>query len=121
MKLTPYICPQCNGRINLSKMQCEYCGTPFKDDSLKRITIAQVRPGEHAIRTEVALEIDHMAYNPEGARDYALQELRKQLADGLLGYMKLTTCETFDPKYFGRTEIIRGEVRVIDPIFEDSW
>jgi hypothetical protein len=54
-----------------------------------------------------------MVYDPERARDYTLNQLREQIADGLLGFMKITTshdlCE--------QAEIIRGEVRVVDPTF----
>ncbi len=121
MNLTPYICKCCGGKINIAKMKCEYCDTQYEDQSLKRIKIETVRPGEHTIRAEVELSMDHMMHNPEGARDYALRELRNQLADGLLGYMKIMTAANFSPKYYERTEIIRGEVRVIDPIFNDSW
>lgn len=121
MNLTPYICKCCGGRINISTMRCEYCGVEYRDESLKRIQVVQVRPGEHVIRAQVAVSVDHMAANPEGARDYALHELRNQLADGLLGYMKITTAENFSPMYCERTEIIRGEVRVIDPMFEGRY
>ena len=121
MELNPYICKCCGGRINIAKMRCEYCDTSYEDTSLKRIKIESVRPGQHTIRAEVIITHDHMLDNPEGARDYALRELRNQLADGLLGFMKIRTAESFSPKYFERTEVIRGEVRVIDPMFEDSW
>jgi hypothetical protein len=59
-----------------------------------------------------------MKQDPERARDYSLRELRNQLADGLLAYMKITTCTDFSAKYFEQTEIIRGEVRVVDPTFD---
>lgn len=121
MKLEPYICPQCGGRINVAKMVCEYCDTPYEDTSLKRIKFIQVSPGQHLIRAQVEIDTEHMARCPERARDYALHELRNQIADGLLGYMKLTTSESHDLRYFGRTEIIRGEVRVIDPAFNDYY
>jgi hypothetical protein len=100
-------------------MRCEYCDTEYEDQSLKRITIRTVRPGESVIRAEVALDKWGIAHNPEGARDYALRELRTQIADGLLGYMKLTTAENHS--FMGETEIIRGEVRVIDPMFDDRY
>ena len=121
MKLEPYICTQCGGRINVAKMVCEYCGTPYKDESLKHIKVIQVRPGERIIRSQVTIDTERMRMCPEGARDYALHELRNQIADGLLGYMKISTAESFDPRYFGRTEIIRGEVRVIDPVFNGGF
>ena len=117
MKLEPYLCKQCGGRINVAKMVCEYCGTAYHDESLKRIKIVQVRPGEHLISAQIEVDIKNMIHYPEDTRDYALHELRNQIADGLLGYMKVTTSESFNPGYFGRTEIIRGEVRVIDPVF----
>ena len=121
MNLKPYICKYCGGRINVAKMKCEYCDTSYEDNSLRRIKIETVRPGQHTIRAEIALDTDGVHHNPEGARDYALRALREQLADGLLGFMKIQTSESFDPRYFGRTEIIRGEVRVIDPSFNDCW
>lgn len=118
MNLTPYICKCCGGRVNVANMRCDYCGVEYRDESLKRIQITQVRPGEHLIRAQVEVSLDHMSHNPEGARDYALHVLRDQLADGLLGYMKLTTAENYSPRFCDRTEIIRGEVRVIDPMFD---
>jgi hypothetical protein len=59
-----------------------------------------------------------MMQTPNEVRDYALKELRNQLADGLLAYMKITTSTDFSAKYLEQTEIIRGEVRVINPMFE---
>lgn len=115
MKLEPYICKCCGGRINVAKMRCEYCGTPYKDESLKRLVIQQVQPGVNTIRAEVLLNREDILHNPERARDYALRELRNQLADGLLAYMRIAT--TDDART--HTQIIRGEVRVIDPVFDN--
>ena len=120
MDLKPYVCKCCGGRVNVAKMLCEYCGTQYHDDSLKRIVISAVKPGEAKLRAEVRIDYDHMLADPESARDYALGELRRQLADGLLAYMKIETCKDFGMD-FSRKEIIRGEVRVIDPMFEDRY
>ena len=113
MELKPYICRCCGGRINVAKMRCDYCDTAYEDESLKRITIQTVRPGENVIRAEIAINRYGMSHNPEGARDYALHCLRDQIADGLLGFMKIATTTDFR----NDAEIIRGEVRVIDPMF----
>ena len=94
MELKPYICQCCGGRINVAKMKCEYCDTQYEDPSLKRLVIRTVRPGETTIRAEIAIDRWGLAHNPEGARDYALHELRNQIADGLLGFMKLATTGT---------------------------
>lgn len=117
MDLKPYICKCCGGRINVAKMRCDYCGTQYEDASLKRITIQTVSPGTNVIRAEVAISKECMLHSPEGARDYALCELRNQIADGLLGFMKIATSENF----MDHTEIIRGEVRVVDPMFSDRY
>lgn len=117
MDLRPYICKQCGGTINLATLKCEYCGTPYKDESLKRITISTRVPGEASLRAEVRIDRYSMERDPEGARDYALRELRNQLADGLLAYMKITTSTDYSARYLEQTDIIRGEVRVVDPMF----
>ena len=117
MDLHPYICKCCGGRINIAKMRCEYCDTPYENESLKRIEIATYTPGQATIRAQIAISRDHMAHSPESARDYALHELRNQIADGLLGYMKVTTSTDYSAKWMEQTEIIRAEVRVIEPSF----
>ena len=117
MDLRPYICKQCGGTINPATLKCEYCGTPYEDKSLKRIVISQVVPGEARLRAEVRINRYSMERDPERARDYALRELRNQLADGLLAYMKITTSTDYSERYLEQTEIIRGEVRVVDPTF----
>jgi hypothetical protein len=121
MDLRPYICKQCGGQIDPATMRCEYCNTYHDDPALRRLTISTRVPGEYTIRAEVALDRYGIEYNPEGARDHALRELRNQIADGLLAYMKITTSTSFDPKWMANTEIIRGEVRVVDPSFTPSF
>lgn len=114
MELQPYICKCCNGRINVAKMECEYCGTPYQDASLKHVKFSVVRPGVNRLAASVRINREDIMYNPEGARDYALRELRQQLADGLLAFMKFTT----EVDYREHVECIRGEVRVVDPTFD---
>ena len=113
MDLRPYVCKQCGGTINPATLQCEYCGTRYEGDSLKRLVITTRAPGQAKISAEVVVDKEAMRYDPEGVRDYALRELRNQLADGLLGYMRITTASN----YRDMIEIIRGEVRVIEPEF----
>lgn len=121
MDLRPYICKQCGGQIDPATMRCRHCDTEYYDPHLRRVTISAVQPGEARLRAEVRIDYENMMRYPESARDYALRELRNQIADGLLAYMKITTCEDFGIDFNSRKEIIRGEVRVIDPMFEDRW
>lgn len=118
MKLEPYICKNCGGRINVAKMRCEYCDTPYKDENLKRITVETVYPGQHLIASQIEIDYEDMRRSPEYFRDLTLSQLRKQLADGLLGFMKIETADGYSPG-MGRTQIIRGTVKVIDPTFYD--
>lgn len=113
MDLRPYICKQCNGTVNPATLKCEYCGTRYESDSLKRIVISSKIPGQTKISAEVVIDTEVMRDAPERMRDYALHELRDQLADGLLAYMRVTT----NHDYRNMTEIIRGEVRVLEPDF----
>lgn len=114
MDLKPYICERCGAPINVSTMKCDYCGTKYHNDALKEICIKTVRPGEHAIFSQVRMPREVLIRgNPEYARDYCLSKLREQIADGLLGYLKIETSRDFTDD----CEIIRGEVRVIDPMF----
>lgn len=115
MELTPYICECCGGRIDISTMKCPYCDTQYYHPSLERVNVVRVEPGVHSLKAEVRIDRELMLYaNPEAIRDYALDELKQHVADGLLAYMKISTCK--DPMCCA--EIIRGEVRVVDPTFD---
>lgn len=114
MELKPYICKCCGAPVNISKMKCDYCGTVYHNDALKEITIRAVRPGEHTIQSQVRISHEVLrSRDAKDTRDYILGELRNQIADGLLGFLDITTCRD----YMDNCEIIRGEVRVIDPMF----
>lgn len=113
MNLTPYICTQCGGKIDVSRMQCEYCGTQYKNDDLRKVKFEVVRPGVNRIVAQVSVPHEVLR-DPEMARDYTLTELRNQLADGILAYMKIDARN--DPCTL--SQIIRGEVRVVDPGFD---
>ena len=117
MNLKPYICKQCGGTINVTTMKCSYCGTAYYDPALRNITFTVDRPGVTRLRASVEIPKERMTHNPEAARDYTLRELRNQLADGLLAFMKIETANDF----MNDTEIIRGEVKVLEPSFSDRW
>ena len=97
-------------------MRCDYCGTEYESPN-ERIKIILDRPGVHTIRCQTRMDMEHMQYAPERAKEYVLRDMREQIADGLLAYMKLTTSEGFDPMH--HCQIIRGEIRVLDPSFSD--
>lgn len=118
MELKPYICERCGGPINISKMKCEYCGTEYQDERLKNVYVEVVKPGVHSIYSEVRIPREALLRNKvEDIRNYSLGQLRHQIADGLLGYLNIATHKD----YMEDCEIIRGEVRVLDPMFGGGY
>jgi hypothetical protein len=117
-ELKPLVCERCGGAIDRNTMRCHYCDTQYerKHDGVP-INFVVDRPGVHRIRAEVRLAEEMARHDPEGATRYAMDRLRHGIADGLLDYMKVCTTKEFDP--MNMCQIIRGEVRVIDPTFTD--
>lgn len=107
-------CENCGGAIDRASMKCPYCGTQYerKRDGIT-VNYVMNRPGVHTLRAEIRMNYVMVANDPEGATKYALDRLRHEVADGLLAYMKISTSKDF----CDMSEIIRGEVRVIDPTF----
>lgn len=109
-------CHNCGANVNRGTLRCDYCGTQYEHPN-ERIKIVVDRPGVHTIRCQAKVGMEFMRQAQEDAREYVLREMREQIADGLLAYMKMRTCESYDPMSF--CQIIRGEVKVLDPSFDD--
>ena len=107
-------CENCGGAIDWASMKCPYCGTQYerKHDGITLNYVVN-RPGVHTFRAECRVDRCMVANDPERATRYALDKLRHEMADGLLAYMKIATSKDF----LDNSEIIRGEIRVIDPEF----
>lgn len=108
-------CQNCGANINRITLRCDFCGTEYESHN-DRIKIVLDRPGVHRIRCQTKVDMECMRHSPEKVRDYVLRDMREQIADGLLAYMKMTTSECYDP--MSLCQIIRGEVRVVDPSFD---
>jgi hypothetical protein len=115
VELKPLLCENCGGQIDRSTMKCPYCDTQYErtcnDTPIK---FAVERPGVHVLRAQVKIPNEAFCY-PEEASNYAINKLTGCIADGLKEYMKIYA--TLDEMSF--SQIIRGEVRVIDPTFTD--
>lgn len=116
IEIKPLVCEQCGGQIDRKTMKCPYCDTQYERKN-NGVTVNYVvdRPGVHTLRAEVRVDEHMMLRYPEDATAYAMDRLRQEIADGLLAYMKISTSKDFS--IFNNCEIIRGEVRVIDPTF----
>ena len=116
IEVKPLICEQCGGAIDRKTMRCPYCDTQYERKN-NGVTINYVveQPGTHRLRAEIRVDKGMMAHAPERATEYVLDRLRHEIADGLMAYMKIYTAEDYG--FDHRCQIIRGEVRVIDPTF----
>lgn len=114
LELKPLTCQNCGGTIERSTMKCPYCGTQYaRYHDAVTINYLVDRPGEHRLSAEVRVPRELAVNDPERATRYALDRLRHEVADGLLAYMKITTSKDL----YGMSEIIRGEIKVLDPTF----
>lgn len=112
-ELKPLVCERCGGSIERKIMRCPYCGTEYayNDNRIQVRFIERRKPGEQVICVQAALDSSMLVRDPEGATEFVLEEMRQQMADSLLAFMKISTCD--NPAM--NAKIIRGVVRVIDP------
>lgn len=118
VELKQLSCQNCGGQVDRATMKYPYCDTQYErtyNDVPVRFVVQ--RPGVHVIRAQVKIADEMALRSPEEAQEYAMNKLRRGIADGLMEYMKLLTTREFDP--MNMCQIIRGEVRVVDPIFTD--
>lgn len=116
IEIKPLVCERCGGAIDRRTMKCPYCETQYeRKNNGVTVNFSVDRPGVHVLRAEARIDNRRMLCDPEGASQYALDRMRHEIADGLLAYMKISTSK--DLSFFNECEIIRGEVRVIDPAF----
>jgi hypothetical protein len=114
IELKPIICERCGGNIDRKTMRCPYCDTQYERKN-NGVTVNYVvtQPGVHTLRADIRVSHFMMKDDPDYATRFALDRLRHEIADGLLAYMKISTTKDS----LENCEIIRGEVRVIDPTF----
>lgn len=114
-KLEPRTCPNCGASVPFGQHQCSYCGTMFKGgDIYGPLVIEKANQCMHVIKTNVAIPRYAMErMSSEGQKDYILNEMRKQMADALLGLIEIR--ETFDPEHMD--VLYEGRIRVIEPSF----
>lgn len=105
-------CSNCGAPIDRSTMTCPYCKTQYSFPN-PELKLEVIRPGAHKIYCQAIVPNRIVAEVPDRARDYTLAEMRNQLAEGLLGYMKISTSKDFRED----CQIIKGEVMVLDPYF----
>ena len=110
-ELKPLTCPNCGGKINASRMRCEYCGTQFKRDEGQVIRVETVRPGVKTLGANARIPeyyIQHLS-NEEIVRMVG-DQMTIQLAKALVPMLDLQVGHDID-----RMEaVVRGRIRVLE-------
>ena len=102
-------CQNCGAPLDRSG-KCQYCGTIHQ---IGREHVRIIRMGPAQTIESKTLVSQHMAevMDAPDLAEYALEDLRNQLAEGLMGFMEIRT--EFDP--YSNVQIYRGTVRVVPP------
>ena len=112
------VCENCGGKINPNTLQCEYCGTQykeeFKDGAIQHIVVQSCPAEIKVLATRVSVS-EEMMYRmpPERIAEFTMKDITRSLAEALAPFVKLETER--DP--MARTQVIRGTVRVVEPDF----
>jgi hypothetical protein len=112
--MNKYICDCCGGKINPATMECEYCGTHFKEDYIND-SVIRIETYRNPVETLAAATMipDEMikSLGPEKASEYAVHVLAKKLSEGIVPFMVLQS--EFDPcRYHHKIE---ARVKLIVP------
>ena len=87
--LKPYICTQCGGRVNRATLICESCGTTFKENA-QGLRFAVEKPGVHTVQAMLTIDREFfLSVGLEEASKYAVKELSKEIASGLVPFMQI--------------------------------
>ena len=109
-----YICDCCGGKINPQTMECEYCGTQFREDFLNDtvIRIETFKNPVETLKAAVVLPEEHVkAIGTEHASEFITKELSHKLSEGLAHYMVLEN--RFDP--YRLVYVTSATVKVVVP------
>lgn len=110
--MKPLICPNCGGKINRSRMKCEYCGTEFKEEHGDLIRIETVHCNTKVLAVSAVIPDETIHYAKEEELRYIVgNELTYKLAEALVPMLDLQVEK--DPAH--RRHFVRGRIRVVEP------
>ena len=112
--MNKYICDCCGGKINPATMECEYCGTHFKEDYINDsvIRIETYRNPVETIAAKTVITVEMIRdLGPEKASEYAVHVLYKKLSERIVPFMVLQS--EFDP--CRKQHLIEARMKMIVP------
>lgn len=112
------VCKNCGGGINPKTLQCEYCGTQYREEfadvPVRPLVVESYQNNVKVIATKVEVsEFMMRDVPPERIAEFTMRDIARSLAEALAPYIELETMRYPETA----TQIIRGRVRVIEPHF----
>ena len=109
-------CKNCGAPLR-SDGHCPYCGTIYRIEGDPALPVRFVEVHSSPVQTvqcRAMVRKDIVErIGPEAARDMTIEDLRMQLADGLLGMMEIRS----EVEPWSDIMVVRGTVRVVPPEF----
>ena len=109
------ICTQCGGRIDPKTNTCEYCGTKFKVDNDKVISVETYTNPVVTLASVTRLPMEQLSYsypNHSQLVEYSINRIAEELAHGLIPYIKYSYGRDMKTNCVD----IHGEVKVVIPV-----
>lgn len=115
MKLEPITCPNCGGRVNVTRLICEFCGTQFKaaDSDFGVIKLETFTSPTRVLGIETRIPNEMHEYAPEQIIPYVKREIAERLADKLLQGELIEFISEMDWKHC--QQVISARLRVLEP------
>lgn len=119
--------------IDIQQLKCENCGAPLKEDltcpycgaryerkgaGINTCYVQMIPAKVHPLRAQVMIPDEQiMCLGEEETAEYAINTLVSALSKEIGRHMKVTTGYAPGRSPFEACQIIRGEVRIVDPDF----
>lgn len=108
-RMKPYICPQCGGQVNRTKMICEYCGTQFREE-YNEIRVVAYNPRVHTLGANVTVSKELVTLSPRETAELAIRRLSEEFASCIAQFMEVQTRD--EP--MTNEVLFRARLRVLD-------
>lgn len=107
-----YICECCGGQINPRTMQCEFCGTRYKEENETVYRIETFQGKVQTFKSVYNMPDEYLARYPKEASEIAIRHVTSQLADMIAPYCEYTVED--DPMRMGKR--IYARIKLVEPM-----
>ncbi len=108
-----YYCPNCGAPVSEYASKCSYCGSPMANSN-RVPEIKNYSRRTETIRAKVAVPKWALNNDAEAITQFALNEIRNQMSDALLGLMTIQTKDDSSEN----TKEINASIDVVIPRYD---